>query len=123
MAQEPNGKAAPEKAPAPPMPADMRTVLIGLESKLKTEREMIIKALNDPKLIRDFNTFNQLVLAMQGSIRAIDTLVGRTDILGNPIEKPTVNVEPEFKGGKNGGTKRLKEAKGTRVNIKKPDLQ
>lgn len=123
MAQEPNAKAAPEKAPAPPMPADMRTVLIGLESKLKTEREMLIKALNDAKLIRDFNTFNQLVLAMQGSIRAIDTLIGRTDILGNPIEKPTVNVEPEFRGRKNGGTKKLKEAKGTRVNIKKPDVQ
>lgn len=112
-----SGTSAPEKAPAPPMPADMRTVLIGLESKLKTERELIIQALNDPNRIRDFATFNSLVLAMQGSIRAIDTLVGRTDLSGNPIQKPTVNVEPETKGG----TKKLKEAKGTRVNVKKPD--
>lgn len=111
--------AAPEipRAPAPPpmpVPVDMRSVLAGLESKLNKERELLVRHLSDPQLIRDFGAMNQLVRGLQSSIRSIDTLTGRTDVLGNPIQKPSVNVEPEKKAGKqkNGGK---------RVKITKPD--
>jgi len=84
-----------EPRPLPtPTPVDMRSCLIGLEAKLNKEREMIVAALNDPVAIRDFNNFNNLVRGMQASIRSLDMLTGKTDLLGQPIQRRQTNVSP-----------------------------
>lgn len=123
MADQQPAAAAPEtpKEFVPlPVPVDMTSVLVGLQSKLDKERELLLRALNDPQLIRDFNTCKMLLTGIQASIRSIDTLVGRTDILGQPIQKPTTNVEPA-QTGKAAVKKKSKESGGKRVPIKKPE--
>ncbi|CAA2141430.1 hypothetical protein [Hyphomicrobium sp. ghe19] len=119
---------APEvkDTPPPPMPADFRSVLVGLESKVNKERELLMHALNDPKLIRDFATFNDLVRGMQASIRAIDVLVGRTDLLGQPIVIPSTNVDPEPPKTQHNATALLETEEGQqveRVPIRKPEAE
>lgn len=94
--QNPNNQQAvqsPEEA-IPPMPVDLRSILVGVEAKLNKERELLMAALNDPAQIRNFIAFNNLVRGMQASIRTLDTMTGKTDLLGQPIKRQTVNVEP-----------------------------
>jgi hypothetical protein len=125
MSDKQPAAAAPEPQKAPefvplPVPVDLSSVLLGLQSKLDKERELLLRALNDPQLIRDFTTCTRLLTGIQASIRSIDTLVGRTDILGQPIQKQTTNVDPVVKGGTD-AAKKTKGKLDKRVPIKKPE--
>lgn len=120
MADQQPAAAAPEPTKAPefvplPVPVDMTSVVVGLQTKLEKERELILRALNDAQLIRDFNMFNRLVAGLQASIRSIDTLIGRTDILGQPIKRQTTNVDPAPK------EEPARTGKVKRTKIRKPE--
>lgn len=123
MSEQQPAAAAPETprtpVPPPPVAVNMRSVLTGLEAKLNKERELLLRHLNDPQLIRDFHGMTLLFDGLKSSIRSIDTLTGRTDILGNPIERPSTNVDPEPR--RPSKIKKAKDSGGKRVSIKKPD--
>lgn len=107
----------PTERPKPlPVTVSMLPILRSLEQKFQDERSLLLQALNNQILIRDFATFNVLVAGMQSSIRAIDTLTGRTDVLGNPIAAPPT---PATQGPPETDPAESHDAAGKRVPILK----
>jgi hypothetical protein len=68
------------------VPVDFSSVITTLTQKLMHERTGLEKMLHDHEAIRDFAGFNQLVIQMQSTVRALDVVSGRViDVYGTPI--------------------------------------